>query len=247
MNENEIKKNGGEVEIDLLRILGIIWHNIIIIAVVTLTVALIAMVFAKFIVSPTYKSSAMLYVNNKNSGTTSEYISTTEISAAKSLVSTYAVILKSNSTLSKVIAEAGLGDEYTPVKLAKKVSASAVDSTEIFRITVTANDPDEAKIIVEKITEILPDAIAGVVEGARVTVVDPATEPVKSGPSTVKYVLIGALLGFFLMSGLLIVFDLADDKIHEERYLAENYSYPVLAVIPNIYVKYEGGSHYEKQ
>ena len=107
------------------------------------------------------------------------------------------------------------------------------------------------KTVVDEVTdpntEILPDAIAGVVDGARVTVVDPATNGVKSGPSTVKYVLIGALLGFFLMSGLLIVFDLADDKIHEERYLAENYSYPVLAVIPNIYIKYEGGSHYEKQ
>ncbi|MBP5173799.1 MAG: hypothetical protein ILP01_02520 [Clostridia bacterium] len=246
MNENENKKNGGEVEIDLLRILGIIWHNIIIIMVVTLTVALIAMVFAKFIVKPTYRSSAMMYVNNKNSGTSSDYISTTEISAAKSLVSTYAVILKSNSTLTKVIESSGL-EGYTPSSLAKNVSASSVESTEIFRITVTANDPEEARILVENITEILPDAIAGVVDGARVTVVDPATNGVKNGPSTVKYVLIGALLGFFLMSGLLIVFDLADDKIHEEKYLAENYSYPVLAVIPNIYIKYEGGSHYEKQ
>ena len=244
MNENKSKKSGADI--DLLRILGIIWHNIIIIAVVTLTFALIAMVFAKFIVSPTYRSSAMVYVNNKNSGTSSDYISTTEISAAKSLVSTYAVILKSNSTLSKVIAESGL-EGYTPGSLAKKVSASSVDSTEIFRITVTANDPEDAKILVEKITEILPGAIAGVVEGARVTVVDPATNGVKSGPSTLKYVMIGALIGFFLMSGLLIIFDLADDKIHEEKYLAENYSYPVLAVIPNIYIRYEGGSHYEKK
>jgi len=232
-----------ENEIDLMRLFNVLLNNIAIILLVTVAGAVIALVYAKFIVAPSYKSSAMMYVNNKNENSSSSYTSSAEITAAKSLVSTYSVIMKTSGTLQKVIDYSGV--DYTVGQLSRMISAASVDNTEIFKITVTAPDPEDAQLIADGIVHVLPDAIAAVVEGARVTTVDEATNGYKSGPSVSKAVLIGAMIGFVIMAGLLIFFDLIDDKIKDEQYLTENYTIPVLAVIPNIYMKSQGGTHHE--
>ncbi|MCQ2427127.1 MAG: Wzz/FepE/Etk N-terminal domain-containing protein [Clostridia bacterium] len=232
-----------EKEIDLLHLLNVVIKNIAIIIIVAVAAAIIGLVYAKFIVTPSYQSSAMMYVNNK-SDSSSGYLSSGEITAAKSLVSTYSVIMKTNSTLEKVIDYTGV--DYTPAQLKKMISAVSVDNTEIFKITVTSPNPEDSKLIAEGIIHVLPDSIAAVVSGARVATVDNPTDGVKSAPPASKSVLIGASIGFFLMAALVIVFDLIDDKIHDEKYITENYSIPVLAVIPNIYMKSQGGAYHDK-
>ncbi len=239
------EKGNTEVEIDIVHLLKVLWKNIAIILVVAVAGALIAFVYAKFIISPTYQATAMMYVNNKSESGSTSY-STTEISAAKSLVSTYSVIMKTRSTLEQVIDYTGV--DYTYRQLAKMISAASVESTEIFKITVTAGSPEDAELIARGLTAVLPEKIADVVDGARVKLVDePFASGEKSSPSVSKYVIIGALLGFVVMAAVVIVFDILDDKIHDEKYITENYKYPVLAVIPNIYVKNAGGSHYEEE
>lgn len=241
MNE-QIKKE--EFEIDLVHIVKVLWQRrwIILLCVILLGAMLLSC--AAFLVSPKYESTAMMYVNNSSvSAGKSPSISSSEITAAKSLLDVYIVILESPTTLEAVIEKAQL--EYTYKELHEMVSASSVNGTEVFEITATSTDPREAKLIVDTIVSILPDRIAGVVEGSSVRLVNHANLPTqKASPSYVKYTAVGMILGFLISCMAIIVAELLDTTVRNEDYLHQRYSIPVLAVVPDSH--HEASDSYNK-
>lgn len=221
-----------EIEIDLLHIIKVLWHKIWIIAICMIVVAAIAFSYAFFFVTPQYKANAMMYVNNSSISLGASSFTISELNAAKSLLDVYLIILQSRTTLEDVIEQADL--DYSYSELASMVTASSVNSTEVFKIVVTSKNPEEAKLIADTIVEILPDRIADIVDGSSVRVVDHAVVPVsRSSPSYTKYAMIGLILGFIISCGVIIVIDLLDTSIRSEEYLYQKYGMPVLAVIPD--------------
>ena len=224
------------VEIDLMRLLKAVWHNAWAVVLATVVGAIIAFAFVTLAVTPLYQSKVLMYVNNSNIsiGSTSVSISSSDISASQSLVDTYAVILSTRTVLNEVIEEAGLSYEYED--LAGMIETSAVDSTEVFQVVVTSTDPQEAALIANTIAEVFPNVVSDIVEGSSAKIVDYAVVPVKkASPSVTRYTLIGALLGFILSVGVIVVMDLMDNLIHSEDYLLTNYkNIPILASIPDI-------------
>lgn len=222
-------------EIDLLQLLRALWRKAWLIVLLALAVGAAAFSYAAFMITPLYESEALMYVNNSSFsvGSTSFSISNAELTAAQNLVDTYIVILNSRTTLNEVIREGELDYKYEELK--EMLSAEPVKSTEVFKITVTSDDPREAELIANTIVEVLPHRIADVVDGSSVRVVDYAVVPSeKASPNVAKYTAIGAFVGAALACAIIIVMTLSDTLIHNEDYLMETYKLPVLAVIPNL-------------
>ena len=221
------------IEIDLLALARAVWKRIWAVIAAVLVGAAAAFSYAEFFITPLYEAKAMLYVNNSSIsvGSTSSSISSGDLTAAQSLVQTYIVILKSRQSLEAVIEQAEL--PYTYEQLASMVSASAVNETEIFEVTVTDADPEEAELIANTIADILPDKIAEIVEGSSVRIVDYAVVPAYPvSPSVTKYTLIGFLLGGVLSVGVIVLMELLNESIRSEDYLIQTYNLPILAVVP---------------
>ncbi len=139
--------------------------------------------------------------------------------------------MQSRQTLNAVIEQAGL--PYTYDELKEMVSAASVNNTEIFEIVATSPDPEEAELIVNTISDILPDKIADIVEGSSVRVVDYGVVPVYPvSPNVTRFALIGFLLGGAVSIGLIILLELLNNAIRSEDYLIQTYHLPVLAVVP---------------
>ena len=69
-------------------------------------------------------------------------LSTSDLSAANSLLNSYMPILKSRSFLTSIIEEAELDPRYyTPAYLARNIQASAVGGTAVFKVTVYDTNP----------------------------------------------------------------------------------------------------------
>ena len=252
MNSQNTKQlENTEIEIDLLHLAKILLKNVRIIVICTVLIGAIALSYAFFFVTPQYEAKAMMYVNNSSFsvGSTSFSISSSELTAAKSLLDVYVIILKSRTTMEQVLVETGL--DYTYEEFSEMVSASSVDSTEVFSIVATSPSPAEAELIVDTIVNILPDRIADIVDGSSVRVVDHAVLPTqRSSPSYTKFTLIGLILGFVVSCGAIIVYDLMDTTIRDEDYLYQRYNMPVLAVVPDAYESRKdsyGYSHYYRQ
>lgn len=238
---NQTQNVNNETEIDLLHLVKVLWQKVWIIAISIVLCGAIAFSYSYFFITPQYEARAMMYVNNSSFsvGSTSFSISASELSAAKSLLNIYVIIMGSRTTLEEVIDRAGL--DYTYNQLAGMVSAKAVNSTEVFEVVATSSDPAEAKLIVDTIIEILPDRIADILDGSSARIVDTAVIPAhKSSPNYTRNAMMGMLVGMVLSCGIIIVLDLLNNTIRDEDYLTEKYNIPILAVVPDMNTRKSG-------
>ena len=221
--------------IDMLHIVKVLFRRAWVIALCGLLAAAIGFSVSAFAITPTYSSHIKLYVNNSSFslGNTSFSISSSELTAAQSLVRTYGEILDSRSTLERVIEEADV--DYTWKELSRMIVYAPSNDTEIMRVTVTCDDPYAASKIANTIALILPIRIAEIIDGASMEVVDSAIpDTAKVAPSITRYTAVGLLLGVVLSVTVLIIFALLDDTIHDEEYVLRTYDYPILGKVPDL-------------
>ncbi len=221
--------------VDIMHIIRTVWHRIWLVIIASIATAVIGFSYAAFMVTPTYASSIMLYVNNSsfNVGDLGFSISASQLTAAQSLAKTYTVILKNRTTLQRLVAETGT--QYDWKALNGMINASPVDDTEVMRITVTCTNPYEAEKIANGIAKVLPERISEIIEGASMEVVDSAVANTdKVAPSITNYTVMGFMLGAVLSVAFLVLVALMDKTIHDEEYIINNYDYPILAKIPNL-------------
>ena len=126
------------------------------------------------------------------------------------------------------------------------ISASSVNSTEIFKVSVESTDPQEAATIANTICGILPKSIANVVDGSDVRIVDYAVvESKRVSPSYTKFIAIGVLAGAIITCLGIVIADMMDDIIHDSAYVTQHYEFPILASIPNLQDS-KNKKHYDK-
>ena len=240
-----------EIEIDLLKLAEVLVHHAKAIIATILLVAAAAFGITYYLITPQYTATALMYVNNSSFsvGSTSFSISSAELTAAKSLVDTYVVILKSRNTLEEIIRQDNLS--YTYEELYDMIESEAVNSTEIFEIDVTSPSAAEAEHIANTIAAVLPDKIASIVEGSDVRIVDYAVIPSeRTSPSYTINTVIGALVGLVFASAVVILRYLFDESIRSEDYLTQTYpSIPLLAVVPDMMQASKGnyGDYYSSR
>ena len=241
MEEKKIEKKQ-DMQVDIKRVFGAVWNRAWVVAVASLVAAVVSLLGTFFFITPKYESSAMFYVNNNSLsfGDTSVDITTGDISASKSLVESYIVVLMTRDSLNAVIDYAGV--DLTYEQMEKMISAASVNSTEIFRVTVTSTDPEEAEKIASAIAYILPKRIATIIEGTSAKVVDTPIVPVEaSSPSYRNNTIIGFLLGMVLCVTVIVLREIFDVTIREEKDITDSLRYPILATVPDMNAHSKGG------
>lgn len=244
MNEQN-EKRSGFLEVSVWRLFNEVLKKIWIVALVAIVGAVASLLISVYLITPRYESSAMFYVNNNNLslGDTSVSISSADITASKSLVESYIVILDTRNSLNDVIDYAGVDRTYREVR--EMLTAEAVNETEIFRVTVTSEDPEEAEKIAEAIAYILPKRIASIIEGTSAKIVDTAVLPgAPSSPNIMTNTLLGFLLGLVLAVGAIVLNELFDVTVRTEEDVSQSCKHPILASVPNMAVSSRGGYYY---
>lgn len=232
--------------IDIMELAKYLLHRWFYLFLATAVAGMIAFVYTVQCITPMYSASASMYVNNGgvSLGGTSVRINGGDLMAARTLVDTYVVILRDRETLEEVIEEADL--PYTYGRLNGMISTSAINETEVLRVTVTSPDPLEAAKIANTILEVLPNRIAQIIDGcdvSRVSGAIPNTTPIS--PNVTSRTTRGALIGFVLCAGLFVVLFLLDTQIHSEDYLHKTYpDIPVLTMVPMMDGSDNGGYGY---
>lgn len=242
MNENTESR-----EIDLLQMASALVKKWWVIAVATVLAGIIAFGYTRLGITPKYEATAMFYVNNSS---ISGKLSLADLNAAEKSVKSYCTILETRLSLEEVIREGNFN--YTYEQLKKMIGSQAVDGTEIFSVTVTSSDPQEACDIANTIASVLPQNVADVIDGTKVNVVDYAVVPqTKSSPSIPKNTVLGMLVGFVLSAGVIILLEIFNDTINSEEWLVTTYGdeIPLLSVVPDVNAKsdrryYKYGGYY---
>lgn len=257
-----------EDTIDLLKLFKVLINKLWLLIIVAVLFAVASYSVTKTMIKPEYEATSKLYVFNKSDFGSSGAVSSSDISTSKVLVNTYIVVLQSDSVLGQVVDTISeyqgkegfeyLGTEpYTTKQLRGMISAGSINNTESFSVTVTANDPYEAKFINDAILYFLPDEIIRVVKAGAVEIIDKASIPTApSSPSVMKNTVLGGFVGGVLTAAIIVVMALFDNVIHTEEDLTSEFpDISVVGVIPDYKVEKQKApreatqpvSHREKQ
>ncbi|MDE7428524.1 MAG: protein-tyrosine kinase, partial [Lachnospiraceae bacterium] len=226
--ENQ-RENNNEIEFDLLEIIHILLSRFWIILGAGVIAALICFGISAYVLAPVYESTTKIYILNKTDNTTVTY---TDVQMGSQLTKDYAELINSRYVIEKVIAQLSLEDmEYE--ELMKKVSVNTPVDTRIVSITVEHTDPVLAQKIANCIREVAGEHIQEVMDIEAVNVVETANLPVeKSGPSIVKWTLIGGFAGAFFACAVILIIFLLDDTIKSSEDVEKYLGLSTLALIP---------------
>ncbi|MDO4982706.1 MAG: Wzz/FepE/Etk N-terminal domain-containing protein [Eubacteriales bacterium] len=240
-----VKKEADEVEIDFLKIFGLLWKNVLVILLVASIFCAAALTYTVFMVTPKYEAVASMYVNNSSFsfGQTSFSISSSELSASNALAKAYIFILETRETIEEVIKEAGLNYTYEEIMNRKMISTQEITGTAIFKVKVTSTSPTEAELIANTIVKVLPTRIEEIIDGSSVRTVSFAIVPAhRASPSYTKASVLSFVFGAVCSCLWIIVRDFRDRKYNAVITGADDLSrrYPdlmILSVIPDMSLK----------
>ncbi len=231
----------GEYVIDIKMALTALARRWWIILLATLIGALAMLGYARYNYTPKYRATIKLYVTNNTTAGNVTVISTSDIVAAQTLIPTYNEILMTRDFLDKsnggVIEKykAATGKDITFSQLQDMLVSGAVEDTQIYYVTVTSSDPDQAMKIANIIYDELPRKLQEKVQGSSVEQIDKAVSAVLVTPNFTSKVMIGALIGLILSAGYAIMVGcVLNDRLESAAWLSGAFpSVPVLAQIPD--------------
>lgn len=231
MNQNE--NNGQEMSISIVLILRIILKYILPILLATVIVAGGTFAVTKLFIKPKYRASAMVYVRaNSQTGNTT---TTSEMSVAKQLVTTYSIILETDSVLEEVYENLDEAYKVSVGTIKSNLSEEAIENSEIFRINYVDTDPGRAEKIVNAVAEIAPQKIIEVVQTGAAQVVQYASTPSSPiSPHVMRNTAIGAVIAFVVTAGIFVLISLLDTSIRTSEDLSDTFGITVLGTIPTI-------------
>ena len=161
-----------EDEIDLADLIFTLIRRWKLIVLTAIPVVILGVIFA--ITRPTvYQAETTLIVSNNMSSVS---LDSSDISLSQRLVITYSEIAKNKSILNKVINKYDLKE--TTEQLAKLVTITPVDSTELISLTYKNSDPQLAAMVTNEIANEFMDKVVQVMRVRNVNIVEKAQVPV---------------------------------------------------------------------
>lgn len=182
-------------------------------------------------ITPMYRASVTIYVNNAARDQKVNYITNSNLETAQRLVSTYIYIIESDTVLEKVADAANLG--MSAARLRSCLTAAQKGETELFTVSITHADPQMAARIANAVAEVAPGEIENFVEGSSTKIIDYAKVPGgPSSPNMSKNVMLGTISGFLLALIWITILFLMDVRVKDEEDLNAIFDVPVLGQIP---------------
>lgn len=216
-----------EETIDLLELLYALlgkWREI---AAATVACALIAAIGVLFFVTPKYQASSTIYVISRKDSA----INISDLQIGTALTDDYIQVFHMWEVQEKVISNLDL--PYTYSQLDKMLSVTNASNTRMLEIIVTSESAQEAADIANEYAEVVQDYIAKKVATDKPSIMSTALVPtVPVSPNKTKSILLGALLGFAVSAGVIVVITLLDDTYKTTEDIKKYTGLVTMAVIP---------------
>lgn len=219
-------------ELDLKELLQLFWEKRMQIILITAIFLTLGVIYSLGFVVPKYQSSTkLLLATNSASDSSTETITTTDVTLNSKLVSTYSELVKSNKVIRKVISDLGIKEDEQSIR--KNVTVSAVSDTEVIEIKVKNEDPVLASKIANEIAKVFIEIVKEYYGIENVHIVDEAE--VAQQPCNInhpKTVIVFAFIGLVIASMYVLIINMLDTTIKSAEDIEKISGLTVLASIP---------------
>ena len=214
-------------EIDLKDYLLYLKDKILFILITIILLLGTIFIYDKFIKVPMYKTytTIALVKSNQESSYTQ-----TDLNVNKSFVTTYSVIVKGKNVLNKTIDDLNLN--YSIDKLAKRITVSSPDDSQLIKIAVTDESPIMAYKIAKTVAKEFSNEVMQTWDMNNIRVSeDPEISNSISNNTLYRDLLLGIIGGLVLSCGVLFIIYYFDDTIKYNENIEEELGLPVLAKV----------------
>ena len=229
--------NNSSKELDFAELLSVFWKHKAIIVILAVLAAFVSYFYVYYSV-PMYESSGVLYVSNKEvnheeeltAAASAASMKSSDITASRSLVTSYLEILKTNDFLEKVSSD--LGGAYTPKEIKGMLYMSSLNETELLSVRAVSPDPKTSYDVVNAVLKHAPETLIYVFDSGSAKVVDSPRMPQKPiSKGLVRKTVLGFAIGAVLGCAIVFLMHFLDNKVHKASDLTQRYQLSVLGEI----------------
>ena len=223
-------------ELDLKELFQIFWNKKIQIILIVAIFMVIGVIYSIGFVTPMYESyTTLLLVKGESEGTqqttTSDSITTTDLTLNSKLVSTYRELIRSKDVLRQVISNLNINVNEDDIR--NNITVTSVEETELIEITVQNEDPTYAAKIANEIAKVFTEKVAEIYKINNVHIIDEAEiENTPSNINHVKDVVIFTGIGLIIAVMYVLIANMLDTTIKTAEDVEKLFKVPVLANIP---------------
>lgn len=192
---------------------------------------ILSAVYTFLVVTPMYDSTTQLLVNRTNDGTNS--IQLNDINSNVQMINTYKDIIKGPVILDGVKEDLDL--DYSVTELAEMVVIDVNQNSQVFSLTVTGPDPDEAAEIANEIAATFQSAIFDIMNVENVSIISAAavnSKPVS--PVVVNNLVIGLGVGLLLGFGIALLRYAMAKTVDDYQFITQTIGWPNLGIISEL-------------
>ncbi|GAA2864216.1 YveK family protein [Lactobacillus intestinalis] len=120
-----------------------------------------------------------------------------------------------------VIDRSGKAYSVSAKQLAKSISVTTQQQSQVFTINAKADTPDKSKAEANAVAEVFKDRIKSIMNVNNVTIVAPATTGVQSSPNVRLFTLAGFVIGLVLSFAVIMIRELSDTAVRDDSYLTD--------------------------
>ncbi|HBP24405.1 MAG TPA: hypothetical protein DD632_02945, partial [Oribacterium sp.] len=180
------------ITIDLVQLFFELRKHIALLLLATIVGGGLGFAISRFVLTPTYTSTSMIYVMSKETTLTS----LADLQIGSQLTQDYKVLVTSRTVMEDVVQKLGLKYDYAALR--KKVTLDNPTNTRILNISVLDTDPKMAKQLADAVADSASSYIADIMEQDPPKIIEYGEIPLKkTGPKTSRNTAVAALL--FLM------------------------------------------------
>lgn len=212
--------------ITVQKIINVLLSRIRFIILVTFAVGLLFFMYSKFVITPMYSSSSMIYVQNynQNSQGTNEdakKIYSSDLSGSTSLAEICVTLFKNS-------------DDITAIYDGCYVNISVTDESFYITINVSGDNPQKCANVANQVAEKCQEVYKSQFEYGQIGLVRSAKVPsAPYSPNNFKNTIIGFIVGLAASCVIAILLELIDTTIKTDDDIQDMYGIPVFSEIPD--------------
>ncbi|MFP7470585.1 Wzz/FepE/Etk N-terminal domain-containing protein [Niallia taxi] len=222
-----------EETISLKELFHTLKKRITLIISITLLAMIVSAVVSYFVLTPEYKSSTQILVNQtKDDQSVYNY---NEVQTNVQLISTYSVIIKSAAILNNVKNDLDL--DFSVSDLNDKITVESAQNSQIMTVSVTDPDPALALNIANKTAEVFEKEIKEIMSVDNVSILPLANDQENQSPVSPNpplNIVIAAVIGLLIGIGIAFLLDYLDNTVKTEQDIEKLLELPVLGAITTI-------------
>lgn len=218
---------GSVLELDLIGLFYSIVEKWKFIAAAALAGAVAMGFYSYVLVTPVYEATSKIYVLNSSDSA----INLSDLQIGSYLTSDYQQVFETWEVHEMVMQNLGMDKTYAQMR--NMIEVSNPSNTRILHISVKNTDPELAARIANEYAYVAKRYISETMETDEPKILSQALVPANPvSPNKTRNIILGAGAGMLLMCLVVIVQNLADDKIKNSDDIKKYTGLPTLAVVP---------------